>query len=71
MSDFVPTIHATRAELNSRLFWATYIDPVAREHDMEPPTYINNGWPDDPDTHMLKTADGTLLLVIRTDLGDA
>jgi hypothetical protein len=61
-------IHATRAELGTKLFWALHIDPVARQYGMDPPEQIANGWPDDPDTHMLKHPDGRLLLIIRTDL---
>lgn len=66
MSDFVPTIHATVDELNTELFWATYIDPVARQHGMEMPTEMHID-PGDHNRHVLKGPDGRVLLVVRTD----
>lgn len=62
------TIHASRAELHTELFWALHIDPVAREHGMEPPTQMLQA---DLDVHQLHHPDGRLLLIVRTDREDA
>lgn len=61
-------IHATRAELATELFWTLHIDPVAREHGMEPPTEMRNI---DIDVHQLHHPDGRLLLIVRTDRENA
>lgn len=60
-------IHASSAELNTELFWALHIDPVAREHGMGPPTQLRNV---DTDVHQLHHPDGRLLLIVRTDRED-
>lgn len=62
------TIHATKAELASELFWALHVDPVAREHGMEPPTQMRHV---ETGVHQLHHPDGRLLLIVRTDRDDA
>jgi len=61
-------IHASRAELDTELFWTLHIDPVAREHGMPPPMELDGR---DPGRHLLKHPDGRLLLIVITDLEDA
>jgi hypothetical protein len=64
VTDEPAVIHATSAELNTELFWALHIDPVAREHGMQQPTELDAR---DPGRHLLRHPDGRLLLIVITD----
>jgi len=58
-------IHATSAELNTELFWVLHVDPVAREHGLEPPGTLRRV---DQHDHVLEHPDdGYLVLIVRTD----
>lgn len=64
----VPVIHCTAAELQTELWWAENVDPVATAHGIGDYEGLHID-PGDRSQHLLKDRDGLILLAVRTDGG--
>lgn len=62
----VPTIHCTRDELATERFWVEKLSPITRAAGLPDPTEMLRD-AHDPEVHMLRSATGELLAVVRTD----